>query len=124
MVLFTIYFVITGTKMLVSMAGTQTDRDRKLAVFRFLGRTIPAGTHFVTYYTRDLWDLTFQYDLHDLGGIAGYTHWTEMEKDFQKYKVSRLILVDSLNFAKLPPEIAGHFSRSAQEDGIQVYTIH
>src|SRR5258706_12781697 len=84
LILTTIYFLVTNAKMLVFMAGTRTNRDRELAVSRFVGRTIPAGTHFVTYYTRDLWGLTFQYDLHDLGGIAGYIHWTELAEDLQK----------------------------------------
>lgn len=122
--LITLYFMATAVKMLVFMAGTRTDRDREWAVFQDVGRMIPAGTHFATYYTRDLWGLAFQYDLHDLGGIAGYTHWTELAKDLQKYGVSRLIITDSSNFVRLPPEIAGHFFKTAEEDGIQVYSIH
>jgi hypothetical protein len=117
------YFLVTALKFLLFMAGPRAVRNSDEAKFLEVGKTIPPDSHICTYHTQDLWDLSFQYDLHDQGGIADYTQWAVLARDLSKYQVSYLVITDPSYFAQLPPGIAAHFSLRARGDGLQVYSV-
>jgi hypothetical protein len=86
--------------------------------------SIPAGSNFATWYSKDGWTPLCQYDLHDFGGIASYTNWEELREDLQTYKVHYLLLTNQAYTTQLPATIAAHLTQLKQVGNWTLYSFN
>ncbi|SRR5579871_851765 len=82
------FFYTTITYLATRINVNKDDYDSATEIVRH----IPAGSHIAGFYSEDLWNHLFLFDLHNYGGIASYPDDASLMSDVNKYSINYIVL--------------------------------